>query len=210
MGVVFWLFGYISGYVAILALALALAAGLYFVAELAEEFPSTTGKILKYSLAVVTVLQVVLWIDGLPWFECVAELVALVAYASMLQTFPFVQFVSLPTVSSMLLFLATNLFWLRYFIRSEHDMLSIIGYFVIMVWTVPCGLFISLSVNDNTLPGLIGQSSPASNGLSDLSSSGKKKSIFRTVFDYIYENLTILANTFGVLNPLKLLQDKKK
>lgn len=207
-GVIFWIFGYISGYVAILALALSISAGLYFLSELAEEFPSTTGKVLKYGLAGVAAMQLILLIDGLPLFECGVEFVALIAYTSMLNSFPFVKFVSLPTISSMILFLATNLCWLRYFIKSEHDALSIIGYFVIIVWAVPCGLFISLSVNDNTLPGLLGQSTSGSNGLGE--TTGKKKSIFRTIFDAVYENLTVLMNTFGMLNPLKLLQDKKK
>ena len=49
MGVIFWLFGYVSGYVAIMGVALAIAVGLYCVAELAEEYPSLTGKIIKYT-----------------------------------------------------------------------------------------------------------------------------------------------------------------
>ena len=207
MGVVFWLFSYVAGYITILTLALAISAGLYLLSELTEEFPSTVGKVLTYSLIVVTVLQLVLWADGLPWFECGVELVALAAYASMLRTFPFVQLVSVPTIASIILFLATNLCWLQFFVKSEHDALSIIGYFVVIVWAVPVGLFISLSMNDNTLPGLIGQTG-GSNGLNETSS--KKRSVFRMVLDYLYEYFTILTNTFGILNPMKLLQDKRK
>ena len=32
-------------------------------------------------------------------------------------------------------------------------MLQMIGFFMIMVWLIPCGLFVSLTINENTLPG---------------------------------------------------------
>ena len=118
----------------------------------------------------------------------------------MLKDFPFVEFISFPTIGSVVLFLITNILWLRYFISHTYDALSIIGFFITNVWTVPCGLFISLSINDNTLPGVAGQIN-RDNGL------GRQRSIFRSMFDYVYGEFMKVG---GVLNPLKLLQDKRK
>lgn len=193
MGVVFWLFSYVSGYVAILLLALSISAGLYLLAELAEEYPSLTGRIIKYLTIVVLILQVVLWIDGLPWYQSVIGIVSHMLYASSLQRFPFVQLYSIQTMLSVSAFFVNNIVWLQFFIETgTYQMLQILGFFVVLVWAVPCALFISVSLNDSSLPGMFVASS--SNGLENVA---KKKSFFRTVFDAILA--TLESAKFGML-----------
>eukprot|EP01040_Poterioochromonas_malhamensis_P013914 gene13914-15358_t len=201
MGVAFWLFSYFTTCLAILLLALCIASGLYLLTELTEEFPTMTGKVLNYLLITVTVLQVIFWLDGFPTLESLVQFGSLGCYYLMLKDFPFVEFLSFQTIGSMLLFLITNVLWLRYFLMNSYDVLSIIGYFITNVWVVPCGLFISLSINDNTLPGLAGQVNK-DNGL-----GGRRQSAFRTLFDFVYQQIVTVG---GLLNPLKLLQDKRK
>eukprot|EP00981_Chlorochromonas_danica_P004229 scaffold857_cov152-Ochromonas_danica.AAC.12 len=77
MGTFFWLFSRVSGSLSIVLLALALSSGLYLLSGLAEEFPSTTAKVLRYSLAVIALLQALLWLDGLPLMETTVEFLAL-------------------------------------------------------------------------------------------------------------------------------------
>jgi hypothetical protein len=206
MGAVFWLFSYFSASLAILLLALCLASGLYLLTEVTEEFPTLTGKVMNYLLITVTVLQVILWLDGLPTMESVVQLISLGLNFMMLKDFPFCEFLSIQTIGSILFFLLTNLLWLRYFVFHIYGPVAIIGFFITNVWIVPCGLFITLSINDNTLPGMIGQSN-RDNGLNNLSTGGRHRSIFRALFDYCYSEINKVG---GVLNPMKLLQDKRK
>ena len=36
------------------------------------------------------------------------------------------------------------------------DMLHMIGFFLVLVWFVPMGIFVSMSISDNVLPGVLG------------------------------------------------------
>lgn len=213
MGVVFWFFSFVSTFISLVVLALSIASGLYFLSEIAEEFPTAAGKVMKYSLLVVSVCQFILWIDGLPLIPCIFQFCALASYFSTLRNFPFVQLTSWQAIASMILFLVTNGFWLHYFLSQRQNILPILGFFVVIVWLVPCGLFVSLTVNDNVLPGVIGQPK-AANGLSSStnnnSGKGKSKSIFKTMFEAFTD-----SNNVGVLFPMAgqafgLLQQKRK
>lgn len=183
MGVVFWLFSYVSGYIAILLLALSISSGLYLLAEIAEEYPTLTGKCIKYLTGIALVLQVVLWLDGLPAYQSIVGLLSHVVYASMLKQFPFVQLYSVQSLLSVIAFFACNIVWLQYFIETgAYEMLQVLGFFVLLVWAVPCALFISVSLNDNSLPGMFAVAK-SSNGLDNL--AGRKKSFFRVCLDYL-------------------------
>lgn len=215
MGTLFWLFGHISCYVSILVLALAISAGLYLVAELAEEYPNMTSKVLRYALGAVIAVQLILWVDGLPAVPCIVQLVAFAAYASTLMHFPFVQLFSLPTISSVILFLATNGVWLHYLLDMRVDTISTLGYFVVMVWAVPCGLFVSLSANDFMLPGISGQPK-LPNGLENTSTSssgnvgGKQRSLFKAVFDSLADYNWMIPGLGNTFNAFRMLQDKRR
>lgn len=209
MGLFFRIFSYFTQGLAILLLALAIASGLYLLTELTEEFPTLTGKFLKYILIVTSVIQICLWLDGLPTLESLIQIASFFCNYLMLKDFPFVEIISFPTISSVLLFLITNGFWLRYFILVEHYApLPTIGFFITNVWLLPCGLFISLSINDNTLPGMIGKVN-RDNGITMGGGvgGGRHRSIFRMIFDGFYSQIAAFG---GILNPIKLLQDKKK
>ena len=73
-GRLLWLFGFISSYIAVVCVALSVAVGLYYVAELAEEYTTISGKIIKYSTLVVMGLHLVLMLDGLPIYNTLVGL----------------------------------------------------------------------------------------------------------------------------------------
>jgi hypothetical protein len=204
MGTLFWIFSHISGYFAILVLALALSSGLYMLSVLAEEFPTITGKILRIGVAGVFVIQILLWIDGLPAYESLVELCTLGAYAGMLINFPFINLFSIATLFSLVGFIATNIVWLQHFLKGSDDALSILGFFVMMVWAVPCGLVASLTINDYTLPT---QHLPINPSPTD----GKRKSTFRSMYDFISEQIDkMTAGLGGVLDTLRLVKEKRQ
>jgi|Transcript_27124 hypothetical protein len=156
MGLIFNLFTSIAGYSALLLCSLSLTAGLYMLAEFAEEYPTFTGKIIKILSIVVIFMYLILYMDGLPLKESIIGILCQVAYMSMLLKFPFVEIFSMQSFASVIAVLASHYFWLSYFLnlgeyRDDHSF-QIVGFFVIMIWATPIGLLISLTINDNVIP----------------------------------------------------------
>lgn len=46
--------------------------------------------------------------------------------------------------------------WFIYFSNNYYPFREILAFFTICVWLIPFGFFISLSANENTLPGSLG------------------------------------------------------
>lgn len=186
MGVLFLIFGYLSSYLAVLFGAVSITLALYYVAELAEEFPSIAKKVIRYATISVVACHVLLLIDGLPWYESIVGLLSHTAYAVLLKNFPFINLLSLEALLSLVAFIVSHFAWFQYFATYpdiiHRQVLSIVGFFFIMVWLVPCGIFVSVSINENILPG-IGPSNGFGNGLSNSTGSGKQVNIFKFIFD---------------------------
>lgn len=204
-GLVFVVFSYISGYIALLAFALSAASGLYVLVGLAEENSVLTGKILRYYYRFTVAVQILLWIDGLPLRETIVSLSTFVAYNILLQSFPTIPFLSFATLVSIFGFILCNFMWLKYFLSAsnEYNFVSIVGYYIVMVWTLPIGLFISMTLNDHALPGAANSLSPASSASSFQSMEASfthggrvegvrgQKNLFKTIYDLIYETFSI-------------------
>jgi Transmembrane adaptor Erv26 len=154
MGIFFRVFTSIAGYGSLLLCALALTAGLYMLAEFAEEYPSFTGRVMKGLVIGVVAVYVILAVDGMPLKESLIGIVSHLTYYTMLSKFPFLEFFSLKSVASLAAIVSSHYFWFAFFIDHQHDfaMHQILGFFIVMVWAVPCGLLISLTINENVLP----------------------------------------------------------
>jgi len=194
--------GSIAGYLALLVVAFSISSGLYFVAELAEEYPTRAGRVLKWSLGVVMFLHVLLWLDGLPLYESFMGILCHCAYCSMLQAYPFVELVSVQSVLSALAFLVSHYVWFQYFLDNISDAFHIVGFFLVFVWLVPCGLFVSLSISENTLPGLGGGgarfNSSSSSSSSGSSGKGGKTNLFKSLYDTASSFSSNVAGRMGL------------
>lgn len=79
---------------------------------------------------------------------------------------------------------------------------------MVIVWAVPCGLFVSLTANDQVLPGVLG-APKQSTGLENTSS--KKKSVFKNAVEYLTDQWQVVFGSFGgIFNAFKILADKRK
>lgn len=200
-GRLLWLFCFVSSYIAIVCLALSVAIGLYYVAELAEEYTTLSGKIIKYSALVVMGLHLVLMLDGLPLYNSFVGLACHACYYSLLKNFPFVNTLSLEALLSIVAFIVSHFVWFQYFTdysygMMRHDFLTVLGFFFVMLWMVPIGLFVSISVNDNILPG-VGPSMASSNGING--SGGGGRNIFKSLFDYVQQKTIPLFESGGAI-----------
>ena len=200
-GRLLWLFGFISSYIAVVCVALSVAVGLYYVAELAEEYTTISGKIIKYSTLVVMGLHLVLMLDGLPIYNTLVGLACHACYYSLLKGFPFVNTLSLEALLSVVAFVVSHFVWFQYYTdftygMVRHDFLTVLGFFFVMLWMIPIGLFVSISVNDNVLPG-VGPSMTSSNGINN--SGGGSRNIFKGLFDYIQQKTIPLFESGGAI-----------
>lgn len=153
----FTVISYISLYLALAFCALCLATGLYYLAELAEEFTALTKKVLAYMIWFALVVHPLLWIvDGFPFWTTTIGFASHVVYYQLLHRFPFIDFKSPAFIASCVMFVADHVVWYFHFVNPNtptFNMFKIFGFFFTCVWMVPLGFFVTLSVNDLVLPG---------------------------------------------------------
>jgi hypothetical protein len=207
-GSLLWFFCGVFGYVALLLLAISISSALYLLAELAEEYPTLAGTILKrWLLPGVVILHLILWIDGLPTLEVMLGLFSHGCYYLMLQSYPLLKLNSHEAPLALFSFCISHYFWFIYFTDPMNynlpgrDVLHLCGFFVMLVWVVPFGLFISLSISDNVLPSgngnmgstdhLSRMNDPAAAGSSK---GGKGSNAFKTVYDFFHHIVDEVAN----------------
>jgi hypothetical protein len=84
------------------------------------------------------------------------SIAALCAYNSLLRRFPFIEMSSPEFLASVALLIANHFAWMRHFRGDDHvyySMEYLLGFFLMVVWIVPFGFFISLAANESVLPG---------------------------------------------------------
>ncbi|KAF9929639.1 erv26 super protein [Mortierella alpina] len=147
------LISYAGSAIAFLFSTLSLACGLYYLAELVEEYTVLTKKIIKGLTLAVVVLHLSLWLlDGLPFTKIMFSLACHGVYSMNLANFPYINLLSFPFIASCALVLIDHFMWFQYFSRHYYNFMSIASFFGICVWMIPFAYFISLSANDNALP----------------------------------------------------------
>ncbi|KAG0369792.1 transmembrane adaptor Erv26-domain-containing protein [Gamsiella multidivaricata] len=152
-GITLALISYAGTGIAFLFSTLSLACGLYYLAELVEEYTVMTKKIIKGLTLTVVALHLLLWLlDGLPFTKIVFSLGCHAVYSLNLANFPYINLLSAPFLLSCVLVLADHFMWFKYFTRHYYSFMTIASFFGICVWMVPFVYFISLSANDNALP----------------------------------------------------------
>eukprot|EP00276_Gloeochaete_wittrockiana_P008736 CAMPEP_0184650496 /NCGR_PEP_ID=MMETSP0308-20130426/8021_1 /TAXON_ID=38269 /ORGANISM="Gloeochaete witrockiana, Strain SAG 46.84" /LENGTH=210 /DNA_ID=CAMNT_0027084045 /DNA_START=54 /DNA_END=686 /DNA_ORIENTATION=- len=177
---------YISFYLFLVFVAVCLACGLYYLAELVEEFTTLTKKVIKGTIISVAVIHILLLlVDNLPLNATLVGLAAHAMYYQLLKSFPFISLKSPQFLGSLALLGADHWIWFRYFRRVYYRPYHVLGFFLLVVWLVPFGFFISLSINENVLPM---DGAPAPRGLMEGGESSKRPRSFNgllSLFNYI-------------------------
>mmetsp|Transcript_19026 Transcript_19026/g.31330 ORF Transcript_19026/g.31330 Transcript_19026/m.31330 type:complete len:264 (+) Transcript_19026:75-866(+) len=147
---------YTSLYVFIIWLSLAVTIGIFYCADLAEEHPTIFGKIIKYSIIGVLVIHLILFLEWeLPKLYIIIGIVSHGCYFQLLKDYPRIQGLTNPwLIASLVALVIDNACWLWYFYTHYFTMMEILCFGQLLLWLVPFLYMISLSVNDNVLPGL--------------------------------------------------------
>eukprot|EP00035_Acanthoeca_spectabilis_P032690 m.19944 g.19944 ORF g.19944 m.19944 type:complete len:197 (-) comp5505_c0_seq1:397-987(-) len=169
---VLYLLSWVSSLLVAIFALVCISAGLYFLAEAIEEYSVAAGAVLRHALIGCVVCNVLVGlVEPIPLPVTAASLCAHGAYYATLKAFPLLE-MGPAFYSSCALLLLHNYLAFSTFAETWFSFDEFLAYFVICVWLVPFGLFISLSVNDNVLPshgggndktmagGLGGQSAP--------------------------------------------------
>lgn len=154
---------YFSTYLFLIFSAICLACGLMYCVELAEEHTSLTRKILRFLILFQLLLHpLLLFYERFPILPTSLGFFSHLSYLLLLQTFPYIQLSSPNALLSLALFILSNVFYFRFFTSRDNDLFyvyriapiqGIAAFFLIAIWIVPLGFFVSLTVNDSVLPG---------------------------------------------------------
>ncbi|XP_064465619.1 protein TEX261-like [Ornithodoros turicata] len=150
-----YLLSWVAAAVEICFVVLALAAALYYLAELVEEFTVTTGKIIRILILITLAIYVGLFLfDDLPKGMIACGIFSQVMHLLILRTFPFVSVSSVPFLLAAVLVIVNHFLAFTYFSTVYHPLSEVLAYFTLCLWIVPFAFVISLSANDSVLPTL--------------------------------------------------------
>ncbi|KAK2171010.1 hypothetical protein NP493_1114g00013 [Ridgeia piscesae] len=134
-------------------ITLSVAAGLYYLAELVEEFTVITGRIIKYMIWASIAIHIgLLVLEDLPLGLILTGLVTNAVYLLLLQTFPYIEMTSPVLIVSVALLVVNHYLAFDYFTAVWHPFSEVLAFFTICLWLVPFTFFVSLSANENILP----------------------------------------------------------
>ncbi|KAH8305885.1 hypothetical protein KR018_000784 [Drosophila ironensis] len=185
-----YILGWISMGIQVVFLTLSIVAGLYYLAELAEEFTTATRKcILGFISFTIFVYICLIIFEDLPWSMTLCGLLAQGFHIAIMGGFPFVQLLSVPLLGALAMLGVNHFLAFRYFTSVYVPFTQVLAYFTICMWIVPFALFVSLSANDSVLPTTVSdQSLRSPDVVSNYFSRNKKQGLLH-LFQYLKESL---------------------
>ncbi|XP_026749411.1 protein TEX261 [Galleria mellonella] len=148
-----YLMSILSLIVQVVFVTLAIAAGLYYLAELVEEYTVLAKSVISWTVFITASLHIGLVIfEDLPLHLNVLGLVQQTLHGLLLRQFPVVRVTSPTFVTSVMVLVAHHYFAFKFFGTVYFSFSEVLAYFTLCLWVVPFALFVSLSANDYVLP----------------------------------------------------------
>lgn len=157
---------YLGAYLLLVLAAICLAAGLLYLAELAEEYSKVMRSVLKAGTAAVLALHLVLLLfDSHPLYCVASSFAAHLSYAALLPRFPVFNLKSPGFLLAVGLFLLSTGCWSYQFYYYTYASLEFVfGFLCVLVWFVPFCLGLAAGANEGALPSSHGVQFPLSGG----------------------------------------------
>jgi len=189
-----YLLSWLATVIQICFVTLAIAAGLYYLAEMVEEYTMMTAKVIRWMILSVIATYICLFIfEDIPTKLIICGLLAQVAHLALLSSFPLFSVSSPAFVMAVVMVLINHYFAFSHFGENYYPFSEVMAYFTICMWLVPFAFFVSLSANENVLPTL-NENRPLLTEDNDLVSnyfSKKQKGYgLLSVFNSVKESLT--------------------
>ncbi|KAK7872476.1 hypothetical protein R5R35_014268 [Gryllus longicercus] len=134
-------------------ITVSLAAGLYYLAELVEEYTVITKKVIWWMIVITLLIYIGFIIfEDFPYSITICGIISQVAHLLILNTFPYVLITSPVFLVSVIMLVVNHYLAFQYFAAVYYSFSEVMAYFTLCLWLVPFALFVSLSANENTLP----------------------------------------------------------
>lgn len=150
-------FLYILSWIALIVqvcfITVAVAAGLYYLAELVEEYTVMTKRVVWW-MNVITLSFYVgfLLFEDFPTSLIVCGIISQVAHLFILKTFLFVVIASPAFIVGVIMLIINHYLAFQYFASVYYFFSEVIAYFTLCLWLVLFAFFVSLLANENVLP----------------------------------------------------------
>uniref|UniRef100_A0A452E0V2 Protein TEX261 n=1 Tax=Capra hircus TaxID=9925 RepID=A0A452E0V2_CAPHI len=170
-----YVLSWLSLFIQVAFITLAVAAGLYYLAELIEEYTVATSRIIKYMIWFSTAVLIGLYVfERFPTYMIGVGLFTNLVYFGLLQTFPFIMLTS------------PNFILSCGAASSQCLCCQVLAYFTFCLWIIPFAFFVSLSAGENVLPSTM---QPGDDVVSNYFTKGKrgKRLGILVVFSFIKE-----------------------
>ncbi|XP_034482538.1 protein TEX261-like [Drosophila innubila] len=185
---------WISLAIQIIFITLSIVAGLYYLAELAEEYTTSTRRFILFMISFTIFVYILLiFFEDFSWTIVLCGLTAQGFHFSIMTNFPFIRLLSVPFIGSLVMLVVNHLLAFQYFTSVYVPFTQVLAYFTICMWMVPFALFVSVNANDNVLPTTVssnerrlGINNP--DVVSNYFSRNKKMGLL-SLFNYIKETL---------------------
>ncbi|KAF2904801.1 hypothetical protein ILUMI_01366 [Ignelater luminosus] len=180
---------YLAFLVQVAFATIAIAAGLYYVAELVEEYTVISKKIIWWMNTVTLMLFISLWIfEDFPTSLVICGLLAQISHFIILKDFPYVSFLSPAFLTAVAFIIVNHYLAFQYFASVFYSFSEVMAYFTLCLWLVPFALFVSLSANENVLPTTTSERMDG-DVVSNYFSKRNKKYGLLTLFNYAKESI---------------------
>lgn len=144
---------WISFFVQMSFAVISVVTGLYYLAELVEEYTVLSKKIITWMIICVLICFIgLLLFEDFPKFMLICGIVSQLTHLLIMKTFPYVSLTSPTFIIALILLILNHYLAFRYFSNLYHSFSEIMAYFTICLWMIPFLLLISLSANDYVLP----------------------------------------------------------
>ncbi|XP_033251016.1 protein TEX261-like [Drosophila miranda] len=184
-----YILGWISLGIQITFLTLSIVAGLYYLAELAEEDTTQARRCILFMISFTVFVYIMLMIfKEFPWSMLLCGFVAQGFHLSIMGGFPFIRLLSVPFLGSLVMLVVNHFLAFQYFTTVYLLFTQVLAYFTVCMWIVPFALFVSLSANDSVLPTVNKQSRRSPDVVSNYFSRNKKQGLL-SLFNYMKEQL---------------------
>ncbi|XP_073990497.1 protein TEX261 [Rhodnius prolixus] len=148
-----YLISWVAVVIQMLFLTIGVGAGLYYLAELVEEYTVIAKKVIMWMTNIVLILYGGFIIfEEMPFTLVTCGVLSQVFHHLILRNFPYFDISSVSFIGAVCLFFINHYLAFSYFSFTVYTFSEVMGYFTLCLWLVPFALFVSLSANDNVLP----------------------------------------------------------
>ncbi|XP_030032932.1 protein TEX261 [Manduca sexta] len=131
----------------------AVAAGMYYLAELVEEYTVTAKYVISWMIFGTILIHIgLIFLEDLPIHLNLLGLFQQGLHILLMRNFPAVCVTSVPFILGVITFLAHHYVAFKVFEVLYFNFSEMLTYFTLCTWLVPFALFVSLSANDYVLP----------------------------------------------------------